>query len=186
MGAGTAGQFAPSLVVRPVRIALWLGAISVVLVGASVGTSFLELARPELAWLSEIFQVNRERNIPAFYSGLLLALDAVLLGVTWRVWRQRGRRARGWLVLSSVFLFLSFDELFSVHEELIEPLRASLNATGLLYYTWVVVYGAGVVLLGILFLPTWRSLDAHIRWWMAVAAVFYISGAIGFEMLGSL
>ncbi len=177
------GGAPPALVVRPLRTAVWLGAVALLLIFASVGTSLLELARPDLGWLSEIFQLSRERNIPSFYSGLLLALDAGLLAVVWRVWRLEGRGGRGWLALGGVFLFLSFDELFSVHEKLIDPLRSTLNATGVLYYTWVVVYGAAVVVVAVLFFPLWRALDAHLRWWMALAAVSYVTGAIGFEMV---
>lgn len=128
--------------------------------------------------------MNGEANIPAFYSGLLLALNAVLLAVVWRLQRQGSERAGGWLALSLLFLFLSFDELFQVHEELIDPLRETFDSTGLLYYPWVVAYGAGVVVIAVLFYPLWRSLERHVRTWMAFAAGAYLAGAVVFEMLG--
>jgi hypothetical protein len=97
---------------------------------------------------------------------------------------QDGRRRRVWWFLSSLFVFLTFDELFEVHETLIKPLRNAWDLEGVFYFAWVLVYGPAVVLLAIVFLPLWFRLKSIHRLRLAASALLYVVGAIGFEMLG--
>ena len=58
--------------------------------------------------------MDKEFNLPAFYSGLLLAVIAFLLkelGVS-SIAKQR----LSWILLSKIFLFLAIDEIFQIHE----------------------------------------------------------------------
>lgn len=86
--------------------------------------------------------------------------------------------------MSTVFLFLSFDEFFSIHERLTDPVRDGLDTGGLLYFAWVLPYAIGVIVLAALTAPLllrlpWRHLQLLI-----VAGVIYVLGAVGMEMLG--
>jgi len=173
------------LAVDPRFVAVAAGLVAAVLVLMSVGFSFLDRYSDIgiFKWLSNQFKVNREENISAFFSGLLIIVDAGLLALVWGS-RRGEARALAWLLLVPVFLFLSFDELFGVHEHLIEPLREALNTSGLLYFSWTVVYAIGVVAIAAAFFPVWWALEARQRLWFASAAVIYVSGAVGFEALG--
>ena len=176
-----------SLVLRPFPVARIFALIAVALVAASVGFSLLDkiLRIESVERLSDAFRLNKEENVPAFYSGALMLIDAGLLALVW--WSQRSAATRiraAWLGLSLIFVFLSFDELFSVHERLIEPLRDTLNTSGLLYFAWIIVYGLAVVVIASAFLPVWLRLDSRLKLWFGVAAVAYLTGAIVFEALG--
>jgi hypothetical protein len=129
--------------------------------------------------LFPLFDLDLERNIPSFFSGCLLMLNALLFAV---VAKAAPRSKTTWLALSGLFLFLAYDELFSIHEHF-SRLRAALHTSGLLYYAWVIVYVPAVALLAWLFLPVWRRFDGPVRSWLARAAGAYLAGAVGVEMV---
>jgi hypothetical protein len=81
-------------------------------------------------------------------------------------------------------LFLAFDELFEVHELLIRPIRKGFNLSGFLFFAWIVAYGAGVLLLSMVFVSVWWRLHRGVRLWLGLSAATYLAGAIGLEMLG--
>lgn len=172
------------LAVRPGRVALVLGGVAVTLVGISVVLSAAKVLfdSDRLEWLVDLFRLNREANIPSFFSGALFLLAAVLLVIVWRTRQGGGRRA--WVLLAAVFGFLSYDELFSVHERLIDPLRDALDLSGVFYFAWIPVYAAVVLAVGALFWGEWRRLGRRHRFWFATAAATYLIGAVGFEMVG--
>lgn len=134
--------------------------------------------------LIPLFQFNLENNIPAFFSGCLFLGSAALLILVWKIMQINAKPQIIWAFLAGLFLFLAFDELFKVHEHLIEPIRKTLGTSGLLYCSWVIVYGIGVVLLSFLFFPVWWRLNKTVRLWFALSAFTFLSGAIGFEMIG--
>jgi hypothetical protein len=172
------------LVVRPRRVALVLGGVAVTLVMISVVLSEAKLLfdSDRLEWVVDLFRLNREANIPSFFSGLLFLLAAALLVAVWRTRQGAGRWA--WLLLATLFTFLSYDEFFSVHERLIDPLREALDLSGVLYFAWIPVYAVAVLAVGGLFWGVWRRLGRQHRFWFAAAATTYLIGAVGFEMLG--
>src|SRR5690606_9464561 len=70
-------------------------------------------ARP-LFWLG----LSGENNVGAWWSGMLLLLAAMLAFDGFASPTKRETERRGWLALSMLLLFLSFDELASLHEHL--------------------------------------------------------------------
>src|SRR5689334_13266364 len=63
------------------------------------------------------FDLDGERNIPSFFSMLLLMTSAVILYMISIIKRKFQFPFRNhWLGLSLIFLFLSMDELISLHE----------------------------------------------------------------------
>jgi hypothetical protein len=129
-----------------------------------------------------LFDLNAERNVPTAFSTALFVVDAWLL---LQVWRQRQARFAShlWLLLAVVFLFLAVDEMFNIHERLIAPMRAWLHASGPFYYAWIVPYSVLTIALAIAFVPVWRRLPPAVRMWLALSAVTYVGGAIGWEMI---
>lgn len=162
-----------------------LGAITALLVFANVCFLFLEHhgGHDYVYGFARLFRLNKEMNVPSFFSGCLLLVNAVLFLLVWRA--RRGTSAPRWIwcVLAGVFLFLAYDELFSVHESLAAPLHRMLDLTGLWFFAWFIVYGAGVVLLAVLFFSAWRRLNRRIRIWLGLALACYLVGAIGLEMI---
>lgn len=135
-------------------------------------------------FLHLLLSFNLERNLPTFFSGCLFLLNALLFygkGAAARAW---SRERVVWLLLAVLCLFLAADELFMIHEKLVRPVRQALDLGGLLYFSWVVVYGAAVLVLAALLLPFWWSMPARQRIIYLAGAVVYLFGALGVEMLG--
>ena len=132
--------------------------------------------------LLPMFDLDKEHNLPSFFSGALFLANAGLLTLIWRTQRS-ARRERGWAGLAGIFVFLAFDELFSVHETLIEPVRTTYHLGGLLYYAWVVPYAVALAVIALAYIPFWVRLDPADRLRFGLSAAVYLSGAVGLELV---
>lgn len=132
-----------------------------------------------------LFHVATEGNITTYFSAILLLIAAVLLGwIGWTIWKAEKASARHWLGLGAFFAYLSVDEAAALHERLIVPVREILEVGGLFNFAWVVPGMAVVLLLGGLYLRFFFRLPRRSRLLFALAAVLYVGGAIGMELLG--
>ena len=134
-------------------------------------------------FLFSLFFLDGEGNVPAIFSTWLFLLNAVIFLIVWKAACLAGDSQKIWLFLSSVFVFLALDESISIHERLINPLRQALDATGIFYYTWIIPYGIGVVLLSIFAIPVFWRMQKRIRFWFGLSAVTYLVATIGLEMI---
>ena len=91
-----------------------------------------------------------------------------------------------WPLLSGTFTFLALDEFGSIHEQLNQPLRNSFHLPGILHFAWVIPYGVMASILAIIVLPTIVKLRPSLRKWFFLAAIVYVSGAIGGQLLTAL
>ncbi len=133
--------------------------------------------------LFSLFFLDGEGNLPAIFSTWLFLLNAVIFLIVWKAACLAGDSQKIWLFLSSVFVFLALDESISIHERLINPLRQALDATGIFYYTWIIPYGIGVVLLSIFAIPIFWRMQKRIRFWFGLSAATYLVATIGLEMI---
>ena len=88
-----------------------------------------------------------------------------------------------WSGLAILFLFLSADETLAFHEILIRPLRHRLGVSGVFNFAWVIPYSIGLVVLSFLYLRFLTHLPGKTLRLLIIAAVIYVSGALGLEML---
>jgi hypothetical protein len=162
-----------------------LAAVAATLVAASVVLSGVKLSAGDgrWGWIIDLFRLNKEGNLPSFFSGLLLLIATGLLAVIWQV---RGIGRGSWLAMAGVFGFLSYDELFALHGRIIDPLRDLGDLPGVFSSAWIPAYAALGLAVGGLFWSLWRQLDNPHRRRFATAAFIYLTGAVGFEMLGGL
>lgn len=130
-----------------------------------------------------LFDLDEERNIPTFFSVVLMIFAALLLAT---IAIQQRADASKWCTLALGFLCMSYDEAFQVHETLIHPMRALLNTSslGIFYYAWVIPGIALIFLLALYFLKFLLRLPAATRFTFLLAAALYIGGCIGFEFVG--
>jgi len=132
------------------------------------------------------FGVNSERNLPTAYSVLALLFSSFLLGTIAHAKNLDSCRYKNhWKVLSFIFLYLSLDEAGQLHEKLVQPMRTMLNATGFLYYTWVVPVGVLVVIFLLSYTKFLFHLPVPTRKLFVAATVIYLGGALGVEMIGA-
>ncbi len=80
---------------------------------------------------------------------------------------------------------MAADEALVLHERLIKPMRAYLgdDAYGIFYFAWVVPYIAVIGILAPFFLAFLLRLPARTRLAFCAAAILYLGGAIGFELV---
>jgi hypothetical protein len=172
-----------SLMVDPSGLVRSLAVIAVLLVLLSSAFWIVRIltGHDEIFGLVGLFDLDGERNLPSFFSGCLFLLNALLFVLVARA-APGGTSRTSWLALAGLFLFLSFDELFGVHERLTTPVREALHTSGFLYYSWVLIYVPAVALLACGLIPVWRRLHGPARSWLGRAAVTYMAGAVGLEM----
>src|SRR5262249_30916640 len=96
------------------------------------------------------------------------------------------RWRRHWRGLCGVFAFLAVDELAQIHEGLTGPVRTLLHTSGALFFAWVVPYLGVVIVLSLVYLRFWLAMPARLRALTAIAAVLYVGGALGMEMVDGL
>ncbi|RYY66405.1 MAG: multidrug transporter [Chitinophagaceae bacterium] len=116
----------------------------------------------------------------------LLLADAVLLFViAARAIRERLVESLGWLTLSIGFVFMAMDEAWTIHEDLIGPIRQRLGAghLGLLYNAWILPGIAVTGLIGLAYLRFLKALPRPTRIGFVLSAVIYLSGALGVEAI---
>ncbi len=136
------------------------------------------------AW-TRMFNLDREMNLPTWYSAFILAFCALLLRIIAIAKKtQRERYSRHWNFLSLLFLFLAFDELFQIHEIFIIK-DISRMLPGVFYSVWVIPYGIGLIIFAQKYWKFTRDLPDRTRFHFILAAILYIGGALGMEMVGS-
>jgi len=67
-------------------------------------------------WLSNLFNIRTEGNIPAYYSSSTILFASFLLGFISLFRKTYGLNYSLWSILSVIFLYLSLDEAVQLHE----------------------------------------------------------------------
>jgi hypothetical protein len=136
--------------------------------------------------LGEYFDLALEGNIPTLYSAVAILLSAVLLwvhGLESR--RANDGQHRYWFALAAIMAFLGVDEAVVIHEQFSTLLERFLEPGGLFYFLWVIPYGIGTVLLGLVFLRFLLRLPRRTARLFVVAGAIFVLGAIAVEMVSA-
>lgn len=167
-----------------------LGAVAFFLVLTSIfwqGMASLT-GRPSIAGLVPLFDIEREGNIPTFFStSLLLFAASLLFAIAFFEKNRSSFQSSYWAILAFVFLYMAVDEASAMHELLIMPVRILLGNANLgifLSVAWVVPGIAITLLVALFFLRFFLRLPAKTRFVFGMAASLYIGGCIGFEIIG--
>ncbi len=92
-----------------------------------------------------------------------------------------------WTVLAYIFLFLSLDEFAGFHEKLVKPANDLLKlnkVSDFFAFGWVVPALILVAVLGFFYIRFIWALPKKTRFTIIAAALFFLLGAIGMEMVG--
>ncbi len=131
------------------------------------------------------FYFDNEGNLPAYFSTFILFVAAVLLSVIALFKRaDEDRFFRHWLMMAWLFFAMALDEALSFHELLIDPLRSMLGLSGLMRFSWVIVGAVFVLVFVVAYVPFLMHLKRSLRCLFFASGVVYVTGAIGFEVLG--
>lgn len=136
--------------------------------------------------LYALFNFDTEKNIPTLYSSVSLLFSSSLLLLISTYHKRQKEPYLLWLGLALIFLFLSIDEFATLHENLIGPVRETLNTSGALYFAWVIPYSALLVIFLAFYFRFLLNLPKKSMILFLLSGTIYISGAIGFELIGGL
>lgn len=145
----------------------------------------IHLGQGQAYGIVPLFDFDTEKNIPTFFSSVMMVLCSVVLFLIAMNNKKAHTSFIPWLGLSFVFLFLSIDEFSSIHERFIVPTRNALNATGFLYFAWVIPYGLALIVFVLAYTKFLFKLPKNIALLFLASGITFVAGAIGFEMLGS-
>lgn len=175
---------------RPSRkLVTVLAAVAVIIVGVHLGTLIANyfLGHDNLFGMTMMFDVDRERNVPAVFSFLLLLIAAVLLAVIARKQPSGSKPSAAlWAGLSAVFFYLMADEGFSVHEYIGSLVADALGGGKLTHYAWLIPYAIGGLVLGVIYLRFLRQLPRDTRKQFLIAGTIFVGGAFGTEILAGI
>jgi hypothetical protein len=185
----TASEFAigkseeTTITFEPKKVAVFLGVIIICLSLANFAGIFSKfyLGSSRIA----LFELDREANIPTLYSSVTILICAGLLAMIASARKRLQKRDYlYWVGLAIVFLFLSADETAGIHERMISPLRSALHTSGILYFAWVIPYGILLIGMMVIYFRFLFTLPVRFRYLIIFAAILYIGGALGGELLG--
>lgn len=148
---------------------------------------YFDYDNDHLPGLIRMFNSHHENNIPTLYSCFQLIISAILLSVIAVIavrTKEKGRVYLYWIGLAMIFFFLSLDEMFMLHERTSKYVENYVNATGLLYFAWVIPYGIAGGIFVLLYLRFLMQLPKRTMIMFIVSGTIFLIGAIGFEMLG--
>jgi len=132
----------------------------------------------------ELFSLDREANVPSWFSSALLLSAAGLVAlVALDAAERRDRWRRHWAGLVLVYLVLSVDETAEFHERIGSWLRAQLDLGGPLRYAGIIPMLAFAVLVTIAYARFVLALPPQTRSRIVLAAVVFVAGAAGVEAL---
>ena len=136
---------------------------------------------------TRIFNLDREMNIPTWYSGLMLVSCGLIIRGIFSIKKSESDRWwRQWRTLSIIFFILAIDEIASIHEILIiDDLADALNLPSFWHSVWVI---PGTILVAVFIWKYWKFimyLPNQLKRYFLIAISLYIGGALGMEMVGS-
>ena len=176
---------------EPAFVLIVLAGVIAALSAANIGTLILEygFGYDYAKGMVPLFRLNAEANLPTVFSFFLILTSSALCWLISRACaRQHPVRSFAWAALSVIALFLAIDEGFTIHELLDtypQWTEGLFEARGVLHGPWVVVYGAGVLVFILVFLPFFFSLPTKYKLIFSACVIIYVSGAIGLEMVGA-
>ena len=137
-----------------------------------------------------IFDVGEERSIPTWFESLQFVLCSILLAVIAVANKRRNDRfSLHWSFLSIILLYLSLDEVASLHEAIGQQSERLLHnttgftASGAIKFFWVVPGAIFVFIFLVAYLRFLAHLPQSTRRWFLFAGALFVLGALGLEML---
>jgi len=123
--------------------------------------------------LIPMFDVDKEANIPTYVQGVFMLMASILLFTIAKFKAiSQASFIKHWYFLSGIFLYLSIDELVSIHELLILPLRLATNAKGVFYFSWLIAFIPIVFIIGVSYVRFLFNLNNKTRNLFILSAVF--------------
>lgn len=179
---------AGALSLTPRRVMTVLVGLLSALAVISISTLAIHYLTPaDVPALVRLVNLSREGNIPTWYQAaalLVCSVPAAIIAAS--AFRTRSPFRVQWALIAAALVYMSADEAAAIHELSVKPLRSALGASGLLYYPWVII-GLAVVIIGAMALRTFiAALPGPTRKALLTAAGVFLAGALGMEALSGM
>ncbi len=170
--------------VKP-RVALWflLGCVGVLVVLHVVSLLPVILAGRDYSIV--YFDITKEMNLPTLFSSCQLIAAGLLCFVIGLAERLRGGKFSFWFFLFAAFVWVGIDETIMIHEYISDHLHERFETSGAFRFAWVIPYGAALIVILAVGARFFFRLPAVTKKQVARAAIVFVSGGIGMEMLQS-
>jgi hypothetical protein len=134
--------------------------------------------------LINLFDFNTEKNIPTFYSALALLFSSILLFLIAIYNKKYNLKYYSWILLSIVFLFLSFDEILELHEHFVRLTQRLLSLSGFGTAYWTIPYLIATIILFLSLVRFLKELPIRTLKLFVLAGIIFIAGSVGMEIFG--
>ncbi len=138
--------------------------------------------------MSDFYNLDKEYNLPSFYSALkLISIGivslAIFISTKNNLVRKKWQEIYSWLSFGLLFVYLGFDEFFTIHEKTIDYLKPSLLMnldwfSNQVFY-WVPLFLPLIILALILFFYFIKTILTRLH----LARNFFIVGASFFALV---
>lgn len=136
-------------------------------------------------YVLRLVDFDKEANLPSLFSAWALIGAGVLLAYTAQLHKRLEYDYPYWMGLSFLFVCLGIDEAIMIHEIVSGPVRKIFDVDGALYLAWVIPYAILALGVGILYSRFLLRQVSIIRNLFLLSGFIFVTGAIGFELLGS-
>jgi len=137
-----------------------------------------------LLFVANEFNLDNENVLPAYFSGLLLLLAAVLLGyLAISKFREKETFRFQWALLAVIFVYLSVDEVVHGHESWSIPVTGLFPNPRFFYFAWIPSAIIALLLFGLFFFRFFLNLPRRAKWLFVLSGALYVGGALGMEMV---
>jgi hypothetical protein len=179
--AGIGGDGRVSLRVPVARVSrvIWV-VVAVLLVATFAAQLFREAVSANN--VVNLFDSDQKLNFPSTAKLLLMLAATILFAVLALASADRATQVR-WFGASVIFALVTLDEFTYMHQRLSDAMHDVAGTHGALRFAWVLVYLPLVVVLAVVYLPFWRSLERRLRYRILVAAVLFAGGSGGIELI---
>ena len=140
--------------------------------------------RDVFTWI-KLLDFDYEGNLPSLYSAVAILFAALLLAVITTHKKRSAQRYLSWLGLTLIFVFLALDEGTSIHEKIGDLTETYYKSSGYFYYEWLIPYLVLLAIFVVSYIKFLFTLPKAIAIQFVIAGVMFVSGAVGFEMLGA-
>lgn len=156
-----------------------------VLIHSVILILFFQIEDPAVFYLLRWFDLDIEYNIPSFYSAFsILVCAGLFFVIATRERKSWNYTAVCWFGLSALFLFLSLDEAFKIHERIGDFVEGFFHATGYFYFPWILPYFLALLALTLAYSKFLWNLPRRTARQFILCGIVFVTGAAVFDMLG--
>ncbi len=134
---------------------------------------------------ARLVSLNHEANLLSWFDGVALFSCGVLLTLLAVLAKSaRDPLYKDWRLLAVMLMFISMDEVGTVHQILLDPLRKMSGTTGVFELGWLGLSLLIFIGIGARFYPFLKCVPPSTRAEFIVAIVVYSFGALGMGLTG--